>query len=144
MEFPGRTVKSWGLGHCCGCLIPGPRTSTCCGWSQFKKRKRKKSSHGSSVVMNSTIIHEGVGSIPSPAQWVKGSSVAMSCDVGHRHSSDPELLWLWCRLAAAALIQPLAWELPYVAGMALKKQKNNKKKQKTGVSIVVQWVENST
>ena len=42
------------------------------------------------------------------------------CGVGH--SSDPELLWLWCRLEAAALIQPLAWELPYVTGAALKKQ----------------------
>ena len=28
------------------------------------------------------------------------------------------LLWLWCRLAAAALIWPLAWELPYGAGAA--------------------------
>ena len=35
---------------------------------------------------------------------------------------DPALLWLWHRLAAAALIRPLAWELPCVAGMALKKQ----------------------
>ena len=26
--------------------------------------------------------------------------------------------WLWCRPAAAA--QPLAWELPYAAGVALK------------------------
>ena len=28
---------------------------------------------------------------------------------------------LWCRLAVAALIQPLAWELPYATGAALKK-----------------------
>ena len=27
---------------------------------------------------------------------------------------------LWCRLAAAALIQLLAWELPYAMGVALK------------------------
>ena len=33
------------------------------------------------------------------------------------------LLWLWCRLLTAALIQPLAWELPYAAGVALKKKK---------------------
>ena len=32
------------------------------------------------------------------------------------------LLWLWHTPAAAALIRPLAWEPPYVAGMALKKQ----------------------
>ena len=30
------------------------------------------------------------------------------------------LLWLWCRLAAAALICPLAWELAYAAGVAMK------------------------
>ena len=32
----------------------------------------------------------------------------MSRGVGHRHSSDPELLCLWCRLAAVALILPLS------------------------------------
>ena len=31
------------------------------------------------------------------------------------------LLWLWCRPAAAALIGPPAWEFPYAAGAALKK-----------------------
>ena len=38
------------------------------------------------------------------------------------------LLWLWCRLAAPAPIQPLALELPYAVGMALKKRKKEKKK----------------
>ena len=37
--------------------------------------------------------------------------------------SDLALLWLWCRLAAAAPIQPLAWEPPYAVGAALKKKK---------------------
>ena len=37
----------------------------------------------------------------------------MSYGVGHRRSLDPALLWLWHRLVDAALIQPLAWELPY-------------------------------
>ena len=32
------------------------------------------------------------------------------------------LLRLWCRLAAASLIQPLSWELPYAEGVALKKK----------------------
>ena len=50
--------------------------------------------------------------------------VAMSCGVGRRRSSDPVLLWLWYRLAA--LIRPLAWELPYAAGAALKNQKKKK------------------
>ena len=46
----------------------------------------------------------------------------MSCGVGHRHGLDLVLLWLWQRLAAVALIQPLAWELPYAAGVALKRK----------------------
>ena len=33
------------------------------------------------------------------------------------------LLWLWYRPAAAAPIQPLAWELPYAAGAAVKRKK---------------------
>ena len=43
----------------------------------------------------------------------KGSSVAESCGVGWRCGSDLVLLWLWHRLAAVALIQPLAWKLAY-------------------------------
>ena len=49
--------------------------------------------------------------------------VAMSCGVGRRRGSDLALLWLWCRPAAVALIQPLAWEPPYPAGTALKKKR---------------------
>ena len=30
------------------------------------------------------------------------------------------LLWLWHGLAAAALVQPLSWELPYAMGVVLK------------------------
>ena len=36
------------------------------------------------------------------------------------------LLWLWRRPAAAAPIQPLAWELLYAASMALKNKSKNK------------------
>ena len=52
-----------------------------------------------------------------------GSGVAVSCGVGRRLGLDPALLWLWCRLAAAAPIRPVAWEPPYAAGAALKKTK---------------------
>ena len=49
----------------------------------------------------------------------------MYCGVGRRLDLDPTLLWLWCRLAAAAPIRPLVRELPYTAGVALKQ--TNKK-----------------
>ena len=49
--------------------------------------------------------------------------IAVSCDVGRRFSSDLALLWLWCRPAAVAPTQPLAWELPYAGGYSPKKQK---------------------
>ena len=48
----------------------------------------------------------------------------MSCDVGHRCSLDPTLLWLWHRPVATATIGPLAWESPYAMGVALKRQKD--------------------
>ena len=51
--------------------------------------------------------------------------MAISCGVGRRLSSNSKLLWLWCRLAATAPIRPLAWELPFTMGMALKKQQKN-------------------
>ena len=38
-------------------------------------------------------------------------------------SSDLALLWLWCRPAATAPFQALAWKLPYVMGAALPKKK---------------------
>ena len=55
----------------------------------------------------------------------------MSCGVGRRHHLDPALLWLWQRLPAAVLTQPLAWELPYAVGLALKRQNKQTNKQKT-------------
>ena len=47
--------------------------------------------------------------------------------VGCRHSLDLALLWLWCRLAVAALFQPLAWELTYATGVAIKRKKKELK-----------------
>ena len=59
----------------------------------------------------------------------------MNCGAGCRRSSDPALLWLWCRLAAIALIGPLAWELPCAMGVALKKQNKTKKKEQPKMHI---------
>ena len=41
------------------------------------------------------------------------------------------MLWLWRRLAAIVLIQPLAWERPYATGGALK----SKNKEYCGPSV---------
>ena len=73
--------------------------------------------------MNPTSIHGDVGSIPGLTQWVGDPSLPVDCGVGCRHGLDPALLWLWRRLAAIALIQLLAWKLPYAAGVALKRKK---------------------
>ena len=71
----------------------------------------------------------------------------MSCGAGCRCGLDPALLWLWCRPAATAPIRPLAWELPYAEGVALKRQKKKKKRKKkeiTEVPVVAQWLTNPT
>ena len=47
----------------------------------------------------------------------------MSCGVGCGRGLDPVLLWLWRRLATTAPIRPLAWELTYATGAALKEKK---------------------
>ena len=44
----------------------------------------------------------------------------MNCGVGRRCGSELELLWLWRRLAAVALIRPLTQEPPYAVDTALK------------------------
>ena len=63
--------------------------------------------------MNPTRNHEVAVSIPGLPQWVR----------------DLVLLWLWCRLAATALISPLAWEPSCAMGAAPEKDKRQKKKR---------------
>ena len=63
------------------------------------KKERWEAPVVAQQVMKPTSIHEDASSVPGLAH------VAVSC------SSDPTLLWLQCRPAAVALIQPLAWEL---------------------------------
>ena len=64
--------------------------------------------------MNPASTHKDSGLIPGLDQWV----------------GDPALLWLQCRPAAAAPTRPLAWELPYAVGVALKKKERKKKGKK--------------
>ena len=86
---------------------------------KYKMRSSRRGTAKTNLMRN----QEVAGSIPGLAQWVKGSGDAMSCGVGHRHSSNLALLWLWHKPAATAPIRPLAWEPPYAAGVALKGQK---------------------
>ena len=60
----------------------------------------------------------------------------MSHSVDHRCGSDPTLLWLWCRLAATALILPLTWEPLYAVGVAIKKKKFQESSKCLGIDIL--------
>ena len=86
------------------------------------------------------MVQQALFPLVSMRMWVRSlacsvgqeSGIAMSCSVGHRCGSDPALLWLSCRPAAAAPIQPLGWELPYATLEALEsggKKKGKKKKR---------------
>ena len=66
-------------------------------------------------------MRTGVWSLAS----LSGLRIQHCCGVGCRRGSDLALLWLRCRLAAVALIIPLAWEPPYALGVALKRKKKN-------------------
>ena len=80
-------------------------------------------------IKNLTSIHEGACSIPGPTQWIKGSGVAVSCSVGCRCSLDFELLWLWCRPAAEALILTPSLGTSICGRCGPKKKKKKKKKR---------------
>ena len=125
-------------------MIPGPGPSTCCRDGQERNNQSNitnedtsfkflhscsinspdgnedvlfnqnltLSSHCGTAKTNLTSIHEDMSSIAGLTQWVG--------DLGIWHCHE-----LWCTLAAAALIQPLTWELPYAMSAALKSEKKN-------------------
>ena len=62
-------------------------------------------------VKNLILIHEDAGSIPHLLGVLR---IWQCCE-------------LWCRCSCAvALIRPLAWECPYVTGVALKRKRKRK------------------
>jgi len=63
----------------------------------------------------------------------------MSCGVGHRWGWDPTLLRLWRRWAAVVPNRPLAWESPYAAGAALKRQNNTITTNKIKADTALGW-----
>ena len=75
---------------------------------------------------NLTRIHEDSGLIPGLTHWVKDLVLPWAMyGVGLRYGLDPTQLWLWCRPAAAALIQHLAWGPPYAVSPDQKSNKTN-------------------
>ena len=87
------------------------------------KRKVSGSSHRGSAETNLT------ASMRTQVQ-----SLALLSELRIWHGCE-----LWCRRAAAAPIQLLAWEPPYAAGEALKRQKDNNQKKKGGGTSELQW-----
>ena len=86
-----------------------------------------RSSYCGAVETNLTRNHEVVGLFPGLAQWVKDPGLPYRCLRRSQTRLDLLLLWLWYRPAAVVPIRPLAWELPYTAGVAIRSKKKKKK-----------------
>ena len=80
-----------------------------------------------SVEVNLTSNYEDTGLIPDLAEWIKVPALPWAV-VYVTDSAQIWFLWLWCRQAVMAPIWTLAWELPYATCVALKRQKEKKKK----------------
>ena len=121
--------------HCRGPRsIPGLGTSTCHGCCQKGGGGRIPSDH---IMLRHFVLKMDFVGIPIVAQrkqiqlvpmrtWVPPLALLSGLRLWCFHElpcrSDPTLLWLWPRLAAIALIQPLAWKLPYAVGAAIQRK----------------------
>ena len=109
-------VYTTGLGHLYPDILP-PSYSPLLTKPHLSKIKYIGVPVVAQWVENLTRIHEDVCLIPGLTQWA-------SCGIGCRCGSDLVWLWLWRRLAAIAPIRPIAWELPYATGAAVKRKNN--------------------
>ena len=98
--------------------------------SVFLFRNNFGSSHHGAVEMNPTRNDEVAGSIPGLAQWVKDLASAMRYGLGHKHSSDLALLWVWCRLATVAPVRTPS------LGTSICRGYGSKKKDKKEVTFI--------
>ena len=114
------------------------------GVGKTGKMRMWRSSHPGSLLTKPTCIHDDtVLSLASLSGlriqcccelWCRSqmqlrSCIAVSCDAGRRCSSDPALLWLWCRPADTAPIRPVALKLRYASGVALKRPKKRERER---------------
>ena len=87
------------------------------------------------------MAHWDASLIPGLAQWVMDLALPWAMIyiyIYGRWSSDMMLLWLWCRPAAAALIQPLACECPYGVDVGPNKEKK-KQQDSEGIGMCLFW-----
>ena len=116
--------------------------------NQKRDQKIFQGKNGDKIHQNLQDKENTVSGIPFMVQWKKIRLVSMrirvrslallsGSGIGHcpelwcrsQMLLDPALQWLWCRQAAVAPVQPLAWKLPCARDVALKKGKTNKQKK---------------